>query len=72
MRRKLLALTIATGLAVIASWAPRAEASTYCETICWAGTSGSPCTCSPGTDRNGRTATCGTWEGTGPRGCFLS
>jgi hypothetical protein len=74
MRRKLLVFAVAAGIAGIASWAPRAEASDYCESICYFASSGpgTPCTCSAGTDRPGRTATCGTWEGTGTRGCFLS
>ncbi len=71
MRRKLFALTVVAGIALIASWAPRAEASGFCDAICDGAPSNTPCTCPSGSDRPGHASTCGTWQGTSLRGCFL-
>ena len=70
MRRKLFALTIVLGITVMASWAPRAEASGACDVIC-DGPSNTPCTCPLGSDHPGRGSNCNQWQGTGLHGCFL-
>jgi hypothetical protein len=72
MRRKLFALAVVAGIAVFASWVPRAEAAGDCDAICGDTTpSNTPCNCGLGTDRPGRSSTCGLWQGTSLRGCFL-
>jgi hypothetical protein len=70
MRRKLLVLTTACGIAVMAAWAPRAEALATCDVVC-DGPSTMSCTCPQASDRPGRGSTCNLWQGTGTRGCFL-
>ena len=70
MKGRLFALAIALGITVMASWAPRAEASGTCDAIC-DGPSNTPCTCPLGSDRPGRASTCNLWQGTSLRGCFL-
>ena len=72
MRLKMLALAIALGIALIASWAPRAQAwGDNCDSYCNTADPGDSCTCPGASDRPGDTAMCQYWQGTGPRGCFL-
>jgi hypothetical protein len=73
--RKLFLFATMAGIAVVASWSPRAEAAStyYCEAVCWNNNSSSVwCVCSPGTDRYNRASNCADWETVGGRGCFLS
>ena len=72
MKRKLLALTVALGITMIASWVPRAEASgDNCDTYCNTADPGDSCTCPGASDRPGDTAMCQYWQTTSFRGCFL-
>ncbi len=73
--RKIIVLATMTGLAIIASEPPRAEAAAtyYCESVCWGTNSRSVwCVCSPGTDRYNRASNCADWLTTNAHGCFLS
>jgi hypothetical protein len=64
MKRKLFALTVLLGVTVLASWAPRAEA-TYppCDEICDGTNYYARCTCPSDSDFPGLPAGCGGWYG---------
>jgi hypothetical protein len=71
MRNRLLALTAALGIAVLASWTPRAEATTYCSDLYCAGKpEDAPCPCPPGTDKEGNPSTCQEWNSISAHGCW--
>lgn len=69
MRKKLFALTAVLCLALLASWAPQAEAVGYCSVSYCAGKPPlAKCGCPPGTDFPGKTSICGLWNHVG--GCW--
>jgi hypothetical protein len=71
MRNRLLALTVTLGLAVLASWAPSAEATIYCSAGFCAGKSeDAPCPCPPGSDKEGNTSNCAEWNSISAIGCW--
>jgi hypothetical protein len=62
MRRKLLTVVALLGIAVLASWAPGADAAAYCsKEYCRGKDKSSVCACPPGTDRVGTAVTCATY-----------
>ncbi len=66
MKMKLLGLTAALGIAVLASWANPAEAVGPCNaTYCAGKPASAKCGCPPGTDFPGKVATCGSWNRVG-------
>ena len=71
MRNRLLALTAALALAVLASWTPSAEATIYCAaSFCAGKPESAPCPCAPGTDKEGNLSNCGEWNSISANGCW--
>lgn len=74
MRNRLLTLTAALALTALASWAPRAEASTftiYCSDLyCAERSPEASCNCPPGTDKEGKQSTCEQWFSITAIGCW--
>lgn len=71
MRNRLLALTAALGMAVLASWTPNAEAIAYCsDRYCAGKPEDAPCPCPPMSDKEGETSNCAVWNSTGTGGCW--
>ena len=72
MRNRLLALTAALGIAVLASWAPSAEAIVYycSDTYCDGKPETASCSCPPETDREGRASNCSEWHSISQHGCW--
>lgn len=71
MRNRLLALTAALGMAVLATWAPKAEATIYCSDLyCASRPEDAPCICSPKTDKAGETSNCAVWNSIAVGGCW--
>ena len=71
MRNRLLALTVALGIAALASWAPSAEAIGYCSsTYCAGKPSTTACACPPGTDKVGKASNCAGWNTVSGIGCL--
>ncbi len=71
MRKRLLTLTAAFALTVLASWAPRAEATIYCsDRFCSIRSPEDPCICAPGTDKEGNQSTCEQWNSITAIGCW--
>jgi len=71
MKNRLLALTAALSMAVLASWAPRAEATIYCAaSFCAGKPEDAPCPCPPGSDNEGDMSTCAVWGSISVGGCW--
>ena len=71
MKKKLVGLTAALGIAALASWIGTAEAARYCgPTFCEDRPLETQCACPPGTDRTGSPSSCGTYQGIGFGGCW--
>jgi hypothetical protein len=71
MRNRLLALTAALGIAVLASWTPSAEAIIYCsDAYCAGKPESTACPCPPGTDKEGKPSNCGEWSSITAIGCW--
>ena len=71
MRNRLLALTAALALAVLASWTPSAEGTIYCAaSFCAGKPEDAPCPCPPGTDKEGETSNCEVWNSIANGGCW--
>lgn len=67
--KKLFVLTAMLAATFVATWAPTAQAVAYCSsTYCAGKPSTATCACPPGTDRQGQTAFCGSWNRVG--GCW--
>jgi hypothetical protein len=71
MRNRLLALTAALGMAVLASWTPGAEAIIYCsDSFCAGKPEDAACPCPPWSDKDGNPSTCGQWGSINSGGCW--
>lgn len=72
MKKKLLGLTAALGIAAMASWAGTAEAIVYyCSPkYCADKPLETQCACPPNTDRVGSPSSCATYNGIGFGGCW--
>ncbi|HKV07913.1 MAG TPA: hypothetical protein VJ725_07250 [Thermoanaerobaculia bacterium] len=72
MRSRLLALAAALGIAVLASWTPRAEAIVYycSEAYCAEKPESTACSCPPGTDKEGKPSNCEVWNSISTGGCW--
>ena len=71
MKKRLFSLATVLGLAVLASWAPQAEAVGYCSATYCAGKPASAlCGCPTWTDKPGQTSFCGSWNSVSRAGCW--
>lgn len=66
MRKGLLAL----GIVALASWAPSADAATYCSDNLCASRPENACFCPPGTDKAGEVSNCQDWNSIQSTGCW--